>query len=107
MTVKKVYIGWERLPIYEDLSVLRCFNCQHYQHKTSECKKQVVCSYCAGEHNYKDCSKNNKKCINCENSNEKFKLKCDTNHEATDKGCPTYKHFLQRLINNTDYQYGK
>lgn len=33
MSRKKVYIGWEHYPVYEDLSVLRCYKCQAYNHK--------------------------------------------------------------------------
>ncbi|KAG5883488.1 hypothetical protein JTB14_013132 [Gonioctena quinquepunctata] len=37
----KVYIGWERYPVYEDLEVLRCYKCQEFHHSQQECRNEV------------------------------------------------------------------
>ena len=63
---KRVYIGWERYPVYEDISIPRCFNCQGFFHKSSQCKSRKVCPRCTEEHDIKDCQNlNTKKCQNC------------------------------------------
>ena len=38
---KKIYMGWERVPVYEDVSVLRCFKCQLYHHKGNDCRSSA------------------------------------------------------------------
>lgn len=30
MNSKKIFIGWERYPIYEDLKVPQCYKCQYF-----------------------------------------------------------------------------
>lgn len=103
MSIKKVCIQWERYPIYEDIGIQRCFNCQEYYHKNNTCHNKTVCEYCSGDHNIKECNKRHKKCLNCENANKKFNLDYDINHGASDKDCPSYKYLIQVLRNKIDY----
>ena len=37
MYEKRIFIGWDRLPVFEDLSVSRCFQCQEFYHKKQNC----------------------------------------------------------------------
>lgn len=103
LTKKKLYIGWERCPVYEDISVPQCYNCCGYYHKNTNCNNKTVCGYCGGEHNKKECQKQVKKCNNCENANKKYKTDYAINHEADSKDCPSYKYHLQILKNKIDY----
>lgn len=100
---KKVYIGWERCPIYEDLSISKCKICYAYDHKDSSCKNKVTCIYCGEGHKIEICPKRVKKCCNCIKSVEKYNLKYDVNHVAYDRDCPTLKYYEQRKKNNIDY----
>lgn len=36
MNHKKIFIGWQRYPVYEDLSIPKCFKCQGYYHKNND-----------------------------------------------------------------------
>lgn len=105
MTFKKVFIAWERCPVYEDNRIPRCKICFAYDHhKEDDCKnKKTICTYCSGEHKLQNCLKTIKKCCNCSRSNEKYKLEHPTNHEAYSIECPTYKFYLQRFKNSIDY----
>lgn len=40
MKAGKIFMGWQRYPIYEDLSLPRCYNCQGYHHKSANCVKK-------------------------------------------------------------------
>ncbi|CAG9759826.1 unnamed protein product [Ceutorhynchus assimilis] len=42
----KIYINWQRLPVYEDLTVSRCFRCQGFNHKSAKCSMEQVCQLC-------------------------------------------------------------
>lgn len=107
MWTKKVYIGWERYPAYENLAVKQCFKCYAYYHKSPDCPNETTCSYCGGEHNRRDCnlsqSKENRKCVNCERSNKKYKTNHNLKHEATDPQCPTNLYHLEVLKSKINY----
>lgn len=104
MEVKKLCIGWERYPIYEDLTVPKCYNCQGFYHKSIVCKSKMVCHICAGEHDGKTCENQEKKCKNCLISNTKYETKYDTGHAANDKNCPSYKYQLEIIKSKIDYK---
>ena len=103
MQNKKIFIGWERYPIYEDLSIPRCGNCQGYYHKRTDCDKKKACAYCSGEHEKQNCPKTATKCTNCEMSNTKNNTKYNINHAADNIECPTHQYFLQILRSKIDY----
>lgn len=103
MKYKKVHIGWNRCPIYEDLSITRCFNCQEFYHKDSKCNRDKVCEYCAGNHEIGECKKTIKKCNNCLEANKKYKLSNCVSHVTSDPDCPSYKYLLKLLKNKIEY----
>lgn len=103
MQVNKVFIGWERFPVYEDLSVPRCFQCQGFYHKKQDCRKKLVCPLCSEEHEQRDCPGQKKVCINCVSSNGRFRLKNNTDHHSTDLRCPTLQYQINLLKNKIDY----
>lgn len=106
MEMKKVCIGWERYPVYEDLDILRCFRCQGFHHKKNVCRGNVACGKCGDGHETKDCLSQTKCCRNCKVANLKQRQRYETDHEATDVECPVYKYHLEVLKNRTDYFSG-
>ncbi|KAG5885254.1 hypothetical protein JTB14_025951 [Gonioctena quinquepunctata] len=106
MDNKKVFISWERCPVYEDLTISRCKICNDFDHKDKYCKNKITCMYCGDEHKIDDCPKQLKKCCNCLRANKKYKLNYDVNHEVFNKDCQTYLFHLQRLKNSIDYYSG-
>lgn len=103
MKYKKVHIGWNRCPIYEDLSITRCFKCQEFYHKNDKCRKNQVCEYCAGNHEIDVCEKAIKKCNNCLEANKKYKLSYCVSHATSDPGCPSFKYHLEILKSKIEY----
>lgn len=103
MQAKKIYIDWQRYPVYEDIGVIRCFKCQQYYHRMETCQNEVVCDYCSGDHHIKNCPKTQKKCVNCVTVNYKYKLNYTVNHEASDLNCPSYQYLLNILRGKIDY----
>ncbi|KAG5880080.1 hypothetical protein JTB14_011583 [Gonioctena quinquepunctata] len=100
---KRVYIGWESYPVYEDLIVPRCYKCQGFYHKQQECRRKLTCSQCGEEHEERDCPKRRKCCANCLNSNKKKRTNHKLDHQTTDGECPTLKYQTELLENKTDY----
>lgn len=104
MAKQNIYIGWQRLSVYEDLDVPRCFHCQGYYHKKKNCQNKLVCPICSEEHEENECPKQKKCCKNCKNSNEKYKTKYNIEHLANDQNCPTLDYFKKVLKSRTSYQ---
>lgn len=105
MTLKKVYINWQRYPVYEDISIIRCFKCQQHYHKQDACQNKESCEHCSEEHHIKDCSKILKKCSNCIRANNNYKTTHKVDHMATDPECPSYKYLLNIKRGKIDYGY--
>jgi hypothetical protein len=103
MQIKKINVGWDRCPIYEEITVDRCYKCEGFFHKASKCKNKIACPVCAGEHELKDCTTRHKCCINCKSANEKFNMKLDTNHPAWSKSCAVYLRKLDMMQNKIHY----
>ena len=88
---KKVYIGWSRCRVFEELKLTRCFNCSGFNHRANTCQEPAACTKCAGNHQIGNCNSETLKCINCMRAANKFNIiELDINHAAWDRGCPTY-----------------
>lgn len=104
MNMKKVIINWERYPVFEELSIQRCFCCQEHYHKSNKCPNQKsICEHCAEQHPSAECSKTKLRCVNCVKANQKHGLNYDANHAAGDPECPSYKYLMQVLRSKIDY----
>lgn len=103
LNIKKVFVQWMRYPIYEDITIQRCFKCQEHYHKDTQCANKTVCEHCAEEHNVRECPKLHKKCNNCSKANIKYNLNYNVNHEASDPECPSYQYLIKVLRGKIDY----
>lgn len=63
MTFKKVFISWERCPVYEDNRIPRCKSCFAYDHKGINCINKLSCTYCSLDHRFENCPKISKKML--------------------------------------------
>jgi len=93
---------WHR----NDLIANRCFKCSKLNHRLRECRGNLTCPCCAGNHALKDCSAapEDYKCINCLNDNTHHKdVKVSYNHSALDRNCSSLQAVLDKYRQNTDY----
>lgn len=93
---RKVYIGFERCNVFESFHVLRCYKCAIFGHKSDTCLATETCSKCCGQHRTDKCDSDIKKCANCVKFNEETKSKLNTDHEAYNNQCPTFRKLLER-----------
>ena len=91
-------IGLNGCSVFDALTILRCFNCNGYNHGSGQCKKEPVCPLCAQSHNLKACpnqrNDDNTKlcCSNCLSIRNLQHLEINTSHAAWDyKQCFAYK----------------
>ncbi|XP_029721833.1 uncharacterized protein LOC115263045 [Aedes albopictus] len=107
MKLQRVYIGWERYRVVEDLNVKRCYKCSEYGHLASACSKPVCCPRCAEGHEISECVSDFVKCVNCEKMNslrtsESDRL-ADVDHSSWSQKCPIYIRRLKKARQNIDY----
>lgn len=91
----KVNIGWKRCPVFNHISVKRCFKCWGYHHMAKNCMRNITCYKCAGNHKSNECTSDKKKCVNCMHKIQAYNLKIRDNHDALNLECPTLKRALQ------------
>lgn len=92
--MEKLNIGWRRCVVHEYFHVIRCFKCCRYGHISSKCENHITCLKCAGSHTSSGCTSGNHQCINCIETNNKFKKNLNVNHMVTDSSCPCYKRII-------------
>ncbi|GIX87692.1 hypothetical protein CDAR_616951 [Caerostris darwini] len=102
--IKKINLGWERVPVREYIRPLQCYKCGKFGHQAKNCSEdKEVCTKCGGhDHRWNNC-KMQPKCINCHHNNVKNKSTLDTSHSCTEKSCPSYLREIKFITNKTDY----
>lgn len=103
MKENKVSIGTDVCNVTESLSVLRCFKCCGYNHKSYECRNNKACLRCGGEHILKECKAKQNVCINCKVVAERRNLNIDWNHPAWSRECTVLRRNLDREKLRTMY----
>lgn len=66
---EKLNVEWKKCPIFNYISVKRCFKCWGYflSYIAKNCmpNKNVMYHKCAGNHEAKKCTASKEKCVNC------------------------------------------
>lgn len=85
---KYVYIGCISKRVKEYIPApLRCFKCQGYGHRSTQCYSQDKCPRCAQNHRFENCTATTeRKCPNC-----------NGNHSAGFRECPKHKEVQNTL----------
>ena len=96
ISAQKLNVGGEKCRVFDGTQIIQCFKCKGFNHKSIDCRNEITCLKCHGNHNTKQCNKEYiHKCINCKRMNSKLNLGLDENHETTDKECPVYVNKLK------------
>jgi hypothetical protein len=102
----KIKIGWHIWNTEDYIVVNRCYKCNMYNHRASNCRGIETCPLCTGGHKFRGCtaSADDYKCINCVNINKhNSNAKVGENHSCLDKNCPSLQAITLRYRQNTDY----
>lgn len=95
MAEKRLKVGWDVCRVFDGTSIMQCFKCKGYNHKSVDCKNQETCYKCHGTHNSNECNKETiLKCINCVRTNKRLNLELDEDHLTNNRECPVYKNKL-------------
>jgi Zinc knuckle len=102
LAVGRVLIGWDSCRVYQHIDILRCFKCSQFGHIAANCRNQLCCAKCCGDHDGLDCDSDNVKCVNCVGANERLKLNLDVNHASFSLKCPSYQRKVRMLTKNNN-----
>ena len=97
----KVYIGSLAFSTHSHKpEPKRCTKCQHFGHFKKQCKRDTICTFCAGSHDSSICfqKKQNDEAINLKCSN------CGGKHAASSKKCPVYTASVHSMQNEPSAQ---
>ena len=100
---KKITVGSDICDVTECLSVLRCYRCCSYYHKSNTCRNKRACLRCGGEHLAKECKGTKTECINCKMVAERRNVNIDWYHPAWSKSCTIFQKNIERERLRTVY----
>jgi len=100
LTTGRVFIGWDSCGGYQHIVILRCFKCSQFGHRAVNCKQEICCAKCSGDHDGKDCDSEHEKCVNCVWANERLNLNIDVSHASYSLKCPSYLRKVSQLTKN-------
>lgn len=105
MGSRRINIGFNKCPIYENINLIRCYKCCRFNHLARDCSiSKEVCTKCAGDHLSKNCLGSDRKCANCAYYNSRFGCNFDTQHEAVDINCSVYKQKVGLIKQRINYK---
>ncbi|KAF2905065.1 hypothetical protein ILUMI_01108 [Ignelater luminosus] len=72
---RRIVLEWESVYAKDYISLVQCFKCYRFGHKSDKCKESTqVCGKCGNNgHDFKNCKSNYTKCIVCVRGNENKK----------------------------------
>lgn len=80
----------------------RCYNCQQYNHKSTNCQSTPVCARCGRNHKTTDCVKNvSYSCVNCKDANLRGS-RFNTNHSCGSSQCKVHQGILNARQSRTN-----
>lgn len=100
---RKLNIGWSSCIVKEYVDLMKCYNCQGFNHTAKACTRKKACKKCAGEHDVAACKSTVIRCTNCNNANKRLNLNLRTDHVAGSDNCKVTER--QMNINRKRVQY--
>ncbi|KAF2902613.1 hypothetical protein ILUMI_03574 [Ignelater luminosus] len=99
---RRIMLEWESVYAKDYISLMQCFKCYRFGHKSDKCKETIqICGQCGHPgHDFKNCKSNDIKCIVCARANIKG---CKINHVARDTKCPTMLKIKDKIMKSIDY----
>ncbi|KAJ3659460.1 hypothetical protein Zmor_011149 [Zophobas morio] len=86
-----IFIGYDYCYAYDAIDIVRCFNCNGFNHSSRNCRQPKSCPKCGLEHSVSDCKAQTLNCINCKKATKDSDTQHNTNHAAWDNRCPVYQ----------------
>jgi len=100
---KKMKLCWNMCSVDDYIRINRCYNCSKFNHRAQDCKGELTCPVCAGNHSLRECTatKEQYKCINFNKYNQRSPV--NAKHSSLDNSYSCYLNMLQRFTETIDY----
>lgn len=99
----RLFIDLQSCKVFEDIQVMRCYNCCRYYHKAKDCPNKRSCLKCGEEHELTKCNSIIEKCVNCEHAVQTYNVKYDIHHAVNDRRCNVYLKKLHMMRRRIEY----
>ena len=101
---EKIKLGWRICPVFDFISIIRCYKYWRYGHMMKNYKSELKCKNCGEEHRENECKETSSKCVNCLNAiKNRSYIDVDVNHQAIDRKCPIYVQLFSKMRNKVQY----
>ena len=103
MAGKNIRIGFEMCRVSEGFNIVRCYNCNGYDHISAKCTFDTSCAKCGEGHKMDKCSSDKIECINCKAAAKSLNLCIETNHVVWDESCRVFQEKVKLARRRTNY----
>lgn len=86
LEAKSVLIGLNWCQVYDDMTAVRCYKCNGFNHTKTKCRGSLTCPLCSGDHEMKSCTSSERKCSNCLALRNVHGFDISTDHSVFDQG---------------------
>lgn len=97
----RIFVDWSSCRVVDHVTVLQCYRCLNFGHKSNNCPGPPHCAHCSGDHESKECKikSDEPKCFNC------VLAKCEsTSHSAFNgDACEVRKRRIMAKIKHINY----
>lgn len=98
MKAGNIFIGYDSCPVFDAVEILRCYNCNNFNHSAKHCSKDPSCPRCGENHSVVNCKSDTLKCSNCVSLSLNKNIDVPVNHAAWDTvNCAAYNQARERL----------
>lgn len=89
---------------FEEISILRYYNCQKYHHKGQHCQENHICSKCGKNYSCREGRETTVCCNNCKILTSKDNIIRDTDHMTNSLKRSVYQKKRENAIKNICYE---
>lgn len=86
---KRILVDLVPVRIGEYKEIKRCYRCQSYGHLSYDCKQEIKCAICQGQHDTRTCTETEATCCYCKENN---------NHRSDSFQCQYYIEQKMRIL---------
>lgn len=100
---RHVNIDFQSQVVREYVDVLRCYKCQQYGHKSTNCNAEEICGKCSGNHKFSCCNEANLQCMNCKAYNTQYQTNLSVDHVCGSRSCHQQIEMMKKQKERINY----
>lgn len=94
---RRIKIKEQFFAVKRFIRVIRCYNCQNYNHIASSCTKNKICAWCSESHEAEEKCTRPPKCRNCVVNNRMHNHNFNSDHPSFSPVCESLKFYIMKV----------